>query len=107
MLKGKCEKRLKLTFDQGTWIPRLERLAKMRNLEEFDKWILIMLVGGVISQEIKSAGNSKHLSLTFQLFHFPFVEHKILPLDTFYSPCVKIYQNASHIGNIFTKILQL
>lgn len=52
MLTGKCEKRLKMTQEQTKWEPRLEKLGRIRNLTEFEKIILVALVGGIISNEI-------------------------------------------------------
>ncbi|KAL6050677.1 AAA domain-containing protein [Balamuthia mandrillaris] len=52
MLKAKCEKRLAATKEAGEWLPRLERLAKACNMDEFEKSVVLALVGAVISQEI-------------------------------------------------------
>lgn len=51
MLTGKCEKRMKMTLETK-WEPRLEKLGRIRNLSEFEKTILVALVGGIISNEI-------------------------------------------------------
>lgn len=53
MLKAKCQKRLEMTR-QTDWLPRLERLALACKLDEFEKVVLLTLVGGVISQDISS-----------------------------------------------------
>jgi hypothetical protein len=39
---------------QTDWLPRLERLALACKLDEFEKVVLLTLVGGVISQDISS-----------------------------------------------------
>jgi hypothetical protein len=39
---------------QTDWLPRLERLALACKLDEFEKVVLLTLVGGVISQDINS-----------------------------------------------------
>jgi hypothetical protein len=58
MLAGKCEKRLKLTLEKKEWIPRLERLAEIRQLNQFEKWILVLLIGGIISHDMRQAAFS-------------------------------------------------
>jgi hypothetical protein len=59
----KCIARLQVTKDANSngdnWIPRLERLAIARNLDEFERWVILTLVGCVISVKImKAAGVS-------------------------------------------------
>ena len=52
----KCAKRLALTKQSGSWIPRLERMVQSRNLCEFEKNVLLMLIGSVI-QPTKVGGS--------------------------------------------------
>eukprot|EP00485_Elphidium_margaritaceum_P014580 CAMPEP_0202732188 /NCGR_PEP_ID=MMETSP1385-20130828/187527_1 /ASSEMBLY_ACC=CAM_ASM_000861 /TAXON_ID=933848 /ORGANISM="Elphidium margaritaceum" /LENGTH=1162 /DNA_ID=CAMNT_0049398495 /DNA_START=24 /DNA_END=3510 /DNA_ORIENTATION=- len=53
----KCQARLEMTKQQKKWLPRLERLVIKRNLEEFEKWVILTLVGCIISVDIiKAAG---------------------------------------------------
>ncbi len=49
MLKSKSVKRL---ANSRSFVPRLERLAKIRNLDEFEKMILILLVAAIISHDV-------------------------------------------------------
>ena len=58
MLSGKCEKRLKLTLEKKEFLPRLEKLAEMRKLNEFEKYILVLLIGGIISHDMRQAAFS-------------------------------------------------
>ncbi|KAL9654345.1 hypothetical protein ABK040_010374 [Willaertia magna] len=59
MYQGKCERRLKLTLSENQFIPRLERLAKFRKLDEFEKNVLIICVGMVISHDLSLAVNAR------------------------------------------------
>jgi SpoVK/Ycf46/Vps4 family AAA+-type ATPase len=51
----KCDLRLQATRDAGARLPRLERLAESRGLEEFEKRILLTLVGARISYDVQKA----------------------------------------------------
>jgi SpoVK/Ycf46/Vps4 family AAA+-type ATPase len=44
----KCARRMALTKQAGSWIPRLERMVSSRNLCEFEKKVLLTLIGNVI-----------------------------------------------------------
>lgn len=44
----RCTKRLVLTKQAGSWMPRLERMVQSRNLCDFEKNVLLMLIGSVI-----------------------------------------------------------
>eukprot|EP01027_Heterolobosea_sp_BB2_P002901 GEZU01004354.1.p1 GENE.GEZU01004354.1~~GEZU01004354.1.p1 ORF type:complete len:506 (+),score=151.33 GEZU01004354.1:67-1584(+) len=48
MYQAKCEKRMQLTKDakdsKDKWIPRLERLAIIRKLDDFEKWVQASLL---------------------------------------------------------------
>ena len=37
----KCVARLSATKQHGKWLPRLERLVVKRNLDEFEKWVIL------------------------------------------------------------------
>ena len=39
---------LQMTKQAGSWIPRLERMVQSRNLSNFEKSVLLTLIGGVI-----------------------------------------------------------
>ena len=53
----KCMARLSATKSAGKWLPRLERLVLKRNLDEFEKWVILTLIGCIISVDIiKAAG---------------------------------------------------
>ncbi len=39
---------LQLTTKSGSWMPRLERMVKSRNLVQFEKNVLLSLIGFVI-----------------------------------------------------------
>ncbi|KAL0484135.1 AAA family ATPase [Acrasis kona] len=63
MLKAKCEKRIQITIDNKGFVPRLERLARIRNLTPFDQKILLCLVGFIISHDMTVAlGNDQFRS---------------------------------------------
>eukprot|EP00026_Physarum_polycephalum_P000306 Phypoly_transcript_00306.p1 GENE.Phypoly_transcript_00306~~Phypoly_transcript_00306.p1 ORF type:complete len:1112 (+),score=182.86 Phypoly_transcript_00306:1977-5312(+) len=55
--KSKVENKLALTLQNGDWLPRLETLVKLRGLDDFEKDILVTLIGGMISQKVRKAGN--------------------------------------------------
>ena len=48
MQEKRCTKRLALTKQVGSWIPRLERMVQSRNLCDFEKNVLLTLIGSVI-----------------------------------------------------------
>jgi len=50
ILLRKCQNRLQLTRTSGNWLPRLERLAEARQLDDVEKGILILLVGAVLDE---------------------------------------------------------
>eukprot|EP00026_Physarum_polycephalum_P001373 Phypoly_transcript_01374.p1 GENE.Phypoly_transcript_01374~~Phypoly_transcript_01374.p1 ORF type:complete len:556 (+),score=115.18 Phypoly_transcript_01374:1030-2697(+) len=50
-LTGKVQRRIQATRDEGSWIPRLERLAAARNLDQNEKDIILVLIGYVIVPE--------------------------------------------------------
>jgi hypothetical protein len=61
MLQSKCEIRLQATKDlskEKPWLPRLERLALLRGLDEFEKRVICLIIGGIISTDIRKAGHS-------------------------------------------------
>ena len=54
----KCEKRLELTRQSGTWVPRLERLVASRGLSSFEKNLLLTLIGSIIQpNKINNCGD--------------------------------------------------
>jgi SpoVK/Ycf46/Vps4 family AAA+-type ATPase len=57
-----CGARLALTRRAGDWLPRLERLVATRGLVEFEKWVLLTLVGVHISDEVKKAAEIRSYS---------------------------------------------
>jgi SpoVK/Ycf46/Vps4 family AAA+-type ATPase len=58
MLIRKCEKRLAITFQENSFVPRLERLSRLRNLDSFEQLILICLIGAIISHDVNIALSS-------------------------------------------------
>ena len=53
----KCVARIEVTRQNQKWLPRLERLVQKRNLEDFEKWVILTLIGCIISVDIiKAAG---------------------------------------------------
>ena len=53
----RCVARVEVTRQNQKWLPRLERLVIKRNLEEFEKWVILTLIGCIISVDIiKAAG---------------------------------------------------
>eukprot|EP01129_Flabellula_baltica_P013449 TRINITY_DN6237_c0_g1_i1.p1 TRINITY_DN6237_c0_g1~~TRINITY_DN6237_c0_g1_i1.p1 ORF type:complete len:1099 (+),score=231.60 TRINITY_DN6237_c0_g1_i1:22-3318(+) len=57
---SKLENRLSQTLISKSWIPRLETLARLRKLDEFEKNVLLALIGSVISQKIRLAISSNN-----------------------------------------------
>eukprot|EP01083_Nonionella_stella_P073466 198656_1 len=57
----KCEIRLEKTMAANGWIPRLERLVKIRNLNQFEKWVILSLIGVILSSEIRKTSNSSRV----------------------------------------------
>ncbi|KAI6657958.1 hypothetical protein LOD99_15675 [Oopsacas minuta] len=54
----KCEKRLELTRQTGSWIPRLERLVISRGLCPFEKNLVLTLIGSIIQpNKINNCGD--------------------------------------------------
>merc|ERR1712137_1149677 len=62
MMRSKCSRRLALTRKQGKWLPRLEVLAEKFKLTDFEKSVLIITIGGIVSSEIRKAANNDYLS---------------------------------------------
>ena len=54
MLRGRCTRRMELTRETTSWLPRLEILAQKSKLSEFEKAVILITVGGVISSDIRS-----------------------------------------------------
>ena len=53
----KCMARIEVTRANKKWLPRLERLVIKRGLDEFEKWVILTLIGCIISVDIiKAAG---------------------------------------------------
>ncbi|KAJ5071028.1 atpase [Anaeramoeba ignava] len=63
VLGKKCERRLELTKKEGEWLPRIERLSEARRLNEFEKEVVLFLVGSNISQSMQNAGAVRDLSV--------------------------------------------
>lgn len=40
------------------WLPRLERLAELRRLNQFEKNVLLTLTGCVVSRNLRESGNA-------------------------------------------------
>eukprot|EP01006_Ploeotia_vitrea_P008062 TRINITY_DN19007_c0_g2_i1.p1 TRINITY_DN19007_c0_g2~~TRINITY_DN19007_c0_g2_i1.p1 ORF type:complete len:916 (-),score=128.42 TRINITY_DN19007_c0_g2_i1:39-2519(-) len=59
--RGATEKRLAKTREVGSWLPRVEQLATKRGLSTFERQVLLLLVGGVISHDILIAANGKYV----------------------------------------------
>eukprot|EP00800_Vazella_pourtalesii_P010699 TRINITY_DN2610_c0_g4_i1.p1 TRINITY_DN2610_c0_g4~~TRINITY_DN2610_c0_g4_i1.p1 ORF type:complete len:970 (-),score=246.43 TRINITY_DN2610_c0_g4_i1:85-2994(-) len=61
----KCEKRLELTRQSSSWIPRLERLVASRNLCPFEKNLVLTLIGSIIQpNKINNCGDINPYSTT-------------------------------------------
>eukprot|EP01083_Nonionella_stella_P096037 269781_1 len=55
----RCVARIEVTKQstKNKWLPRLERLVIKRNLDQFEKWVILTLIGCIISVDIiKAAG---------------------------------------------------
>jgi hypothetical protein len=61
---GKLSRRLELTVSRGAWLPRIERLVQLRNLDSFEKNILLTLLGKVLKKQLYQRkfnnGSRKH-----------------------------------------------
>lgn len=70
----KCEKRLMITRQAGSWVPRLERMIHSRNLSSFEKNILLLLIGAVIqpnkfqSYEVRISAQGTSVGELLRLF---------------------------------------
>jgi len=53
---ARLKNRLALTYERNEWLPRIERLVQLRQLDAFEKNVLISLIGSMLSQEIRKAG---------------------------------------------------
>lgn len=68
-LRTKIEKRLETTRQVGAWLPRLERLSELRQLETFEKNVLLVLTGTMVSRNLRNPGSQgdtlfgRHLSI--------------------------------------------
>jgi len=46
------------------WLPRLERLADLRKLDEFEKNVLLLLIGSMVSKNLRRTGvSSSYIAL--------------------------------------------
>lgn len=59
VLLRKCQYRMELTRKAGDWLPRLERLCRDRGYGEFEKNILLLMVGAHISPRIMEGIRTK------------------------------------------------
>ncbi|KAJ5071330.1 atpase [Anaeramoeba ignava] len=69
-LRTKCEQRLKLTEKNGEWIPRMERLAESRKLTEFEKNVVLFLIGIKTSQKMLAVLNWRQVTVEMLLKMF-------------------------------------
>eukprot|EP01065_Artemidia_motanka_P012879 TRINITY_DN17102_c0_g2_i1.p1 TRINITY_DN17102_c0_g2~~TRINITY_DN17102_c0_g2_i1.p1 ORF type:complete len:1017 (+),score=196.23 TRINITY_DN17102_c0_g2_i1:457-3051(+) len=60
---GRCQARLAATPSPSQTI-RVERLKQLRRLTEFETWVVITLIGGIVSQEVRRIGSESRLSQT-------------------------------------------
>mgnify|MGYP005997344029 CR=1 FL=1 len=61
-MRSKCARRLALTKKHSKWIPRLEVLAERCKLTDFERCVLIITIGGVVSSEIRKASDNDYIS---------------------------------------------
>eukprot|EP01119_Soliformovum_irregulare_P013105 TRINITY_DN3458_c0_g1_i2.p1 TRINITY_DN3458_c0_g1~~TRINITY_DN3458_c0_g1_i2.p1 ORF type:complete len:1117 (-),score=384.81 TRINITY_DN3458_c0_g1_i2:209-3559(-) len=61
--QGKLDYRLRLTYERQGWLPRAERLVQLRSLDPFEKNVLLVLIGGMISPGIR-----KYISKTERMW---------------------------------------
>eukprot|EP01059_Diplonema_ambulator_P006885 TRINITY_DN1645_c0_g1_i1.p1 TRINITY_DN1645_c0_g1~~TRINITY_DN1645_c0_g1_i1.p1 ORF type:complete len:923 (+),score=219.21 TRINITY_DN1645_c0_g1_i1:41-2809(+) len=57
----KCEVRLSLT---KSFTPRVEQIKQSKGLSEFETWVVITLIAGVISQDVRRIGSMSRLQGT-------------------------------------------
>ena len=43
-------------FPDTDWLPRLERLAELRGLDTFEKNVLLVLTGSMVSKNLRNTG---------------------------------------------------
>ena len=56
--------RSRLTLCSG-WLPRLERLAELRGLDQFEKNVLLFLTGSVVSKNLRNTGKNNKANSPF------------------------------------------
>ena len=55
-LRAKVVQRMEVTKKVDGWLPRLERLAELKKLDEFEKSVLLTLTGCMVSRNLRDSG---------------------------------------------------
>ena len=55
-LMAKVVQRMEVTRKVGAWLPRLERLAELKKLDQFEKSVLLTLTGCMVSRNLRDSG---------------------------------------------------
>lgn len=61
-LDGLCLFEMNIFVILADWLPRLERLAELRGLDTFEKNVLLVLTGSMVSKNLRNTG-------TFSIIH--------------------------------------
>eukprot|EP01059_Diplonema_ambulator_P031139 TRINITY_DN5641_c1_g1_i1.p1 TRINITY_DN5641_c1_g1~~TRINITY_DN5641_c1_g1_i1.p1 ORF type:complete len:1094 (+),score=379.18 TRINITY_DN5641_c1_g1_i1:332-3283(+) len=61
MLKLRVEKRMAKTKAAGLTLPRMEQLQRKRGFSNFEKMVLLLLVGNIMSHDVLIAANGKYV----------------------------------------------
>lgn len=56
-IRAKITQKLDATYKQESWLPRLERLAALRGLDSFEKNVLLILTGFMVSRNLRNSGS--------------------------------------------------
>ncbi|ELR12202.1 ATPase, AAA domain containing protein [Acanthamoeba castellanii str. Neff] len=58
-IEAKIEKRLAVTLMNAEWLPRIEQLVQLRGLDTFEKQVLLTLIAGMISTNVRKASSRR------------------------------------------------
>jgi len=106
----RAQGRLELTMENynnenhpSNFCPRLEKLAQLRNLTDFDKLVIITLIGSVLSPEIVRILHQQHKYANFTVgellrLHFPELRDQIAHRHCFYKTSTLVKERIISVG---------
>jgi hypothetical protein len=112
----KAMKRTELTKAEGKFVPRLETLAEQKGLTDAEKWILLSLIGGVISPTIRNTaskyGSSQAETVAFTVgkllsIHFQSLKDQIEHRRCFYRTGKLVKQNIIRVAEKGVGVMDL